>query len=217
MKTLFLIGVAVCLGASGCDSKNPLSNPKTAKADDRLAGTWRRPLGDVEEYYYVGRAGMGVPSGMMRVVRIRYEEGELRHPEDYLIFPTVIGNKTFLNLFVDKGDELPPPLKVEGKDETGRDKKDGDEEGWKAESVDSYTFYKYKLEGDKLTIYAIDEEAKQKAINSGKIKGTIEQNGLGKLTDTAENVAHFVAEAGDSLWNMKRPLHLERMNTDKKP
>ena len=39
MKPLVLVCVTLCLFAAGCDdSKNPLSDPKTAKIDQRLAG-----------------------------------------------------------------------------------------------------------------------------------------------------------------------------------
>lgn len=57
MKPLFLLGVAVCLGTAGCDSDNPLSDPQTSKADERLAGIWREPHGDVDFYYHIGHAG----------------------------------------------------------------------------------------------------------------------------------------------------------------
>ena len=41
MKPLLLLGVVVCLLTFGCDdSKNPLSDPKTSKADERLIGVW---------------------------------------------------------------------------------------------------------------------------------------------------------------------------------
>ena len=86
-----------------------------------------------------------------------------------------------------------------------------DEKGWKAVEVDSYTLYKYKFDGDKILVYGMDGEAKQKAIKSGKIKGTIEDNSA-KFTDTTENVARFVKEAGDSLWATKEPGRLERVN-----
>ncbi len=59
MKPLFLLGVAVCLGTAGCDSDNPLSDPQTSKADERLAGIWREPHGDVDFYYHIGHAGAG--------------------------------------------------------------------------------------------------------------------------------------------------------------
>ena len=64
----------------------------------------------------------------------------------------------------------------------------------------------------------MDEEAKQKAIESGKVKGVIiVQSNPAKFTDTMKNVARFVKEAGDSLWNTKEPGRFERVSLGKKP
>ena len=201
MKPLFLIGVAACLFASGCDSKNPLSDPQTSKADERLAGVWRDRGGDGDVYYHVGHAGEKFPACMMRVVMIKHSKGNVEPPGEFLIFPTVIGDKTYLNVVIGKDDKLVKSL---------------DEKGWKADEVDSYMLYKYKFDGDKLVVYGIDAEAKQKAIKSGKVKGTVENNSA-KFTDTTENVARFVKEAGDSLWDTKKPGQLERVNLGEKP
>ena len=81
--------------------------------------------------------------------------------------------------------------------------------------MDTYTLYRYKFDGHKLVVYGIDEEAKKKAITSGKIKGTVENNSA-KFTDTTENVARFVKEEGDSLWT-KEPGRLEPVNLGTKP
>lgn len=199
MKPLFLIGVAVCLCASGCDSKNPLSDPQTSKADERLAGVWRDRNDDT--YYHVGHAGEKFPACMMRVVSIKHNKGEVEPPGEFLIFPTVLGNKTYLNVVVGKDDKLVKSL---------------DEKGWKAVEVESYTLYQYKFDGEKVLVYRIDGEAKEKAIKDGKVKGTAENNSY-RFTDTTQNLARFVQEAGDSLWNTKDPGHLERVDVGKKP
>ena len=74
--------------------------------------------------------------------------------------------------------------------------------------------YRHKFDGDKLVVYEIDGEAKRKAIERGKAKGTLKDNSA-KFTDTTENLARFVSEAGDSLWATKTPGHLERVNLGK--
>jgi hypothetical protein len=201
MKPLFLVGVAACLCASGCDSKNPLSDPQTSKADERLAGVWRHRSDDGDEYYHVGHAGEKFPPGMMRVVWIKHSKGNVEPPGECLVFPTVLGDKTYLNVAF-------------GKDE--KSVKGLDEKGWNAADVDSYTLYKYKFDGDKLLVYGIDAEAKEKAIKSGKVMGTVGDHSA-QFTDTTENVARFVAEAGDSLWNTEKPGRLERVDVGKKP
>ena len=65
----------------------------------------------------------------------------------------------------------------------------------------------------------MDSEAKKQAIGAKKIKGVIEkekEKGMYvitiRFTDTTENVARFVAAAGDSLWDTKDPMRLERVD-----
>jgi len=202
MKPLFLIGVAVCLFASGCDdSKNSLSDPKTAKADERLSGVWRDRSGDGDVYYHVGHAGEKFPACMMRVVWIKHSKGNVEPPENCLIFPTVIGGKSYLNVIWAK--ECVNNL---------------DEKGWKADAVNSYMLLKYQFDGDKLMVNAIDEHAKAKAIENGEVKGLPSRiNPNAPFTDTTENLARFVAEAGESLWDTKNPVRFERVDVGKKP
>jgi len=142
MKPLFLIGVAVCLVASGCDSKNPLSDPLTSKADERLAGVWRDRSGGGEVYFHVGHAGEKFPVCMMRVVGIKHSKGNVERPFECLVFPTVLGDRTYVNVVVGT-DEKPI--------------KNMDYNGWNAANVPSYMLYKYKFDGDKLVVLGIDE------------------------------------------------------------
>ena len=80
--------------------------------------------------------------------------------------------------------------------------------------MECYTFVKYRLDGDKLVMWTINEPAKGTAIKSGKIKGIktgkLDMEDLYRFTDTTENVAHFVANAPDSLWD-KLPGQFERV------
>jgi hypothetical protein len=204
MKRQVLLAAVLCLLASGCDdSKNPLSDPQKSKADGRLVGVWQERSDDGEvRYYHIGHAGKGFPNSVMRVVEITHNKGKVEPPEEYLAFPTVLGDKTYLNMVLDE-----KQVKRLG------------EKGWKAEVVDSYTFLKYQADGDKLVVWAMDEEAKERAIKGGKVKGVIVDRGnfkTTKFTDTTENVARFVAEAGDSLLS-KEPFRFERVEVVKKP
>ena len=66
-----------------------------------------------------------------------------------------------------------------------------------------------------MTIRGIDREAKERAIEAGKVKGVIEKKGrLGinkvAFTDTTENLAKFVAENSDDLFS-KDVVRLERV------
>ena len=203
MKRLFLLGVAVCLLASGCDDlKKPLSDPQTSKADERLLGLWRERSDDDATYYHVGHAGEGFPSSVLRIVAIKHGKGTVMAPEEYLAFSTVIGNKTYLNVVLDGEKKLVKRM---------------DEKGWKAAEVDCFTFFKYQFDGDNLIVYLIDEDAKVKAIQGGKVKGVEKLKWAAQFTDTTENVVRFITKAGDSLWNTKEPGRSERVNVGKKP
>ena len=196
MKSRVFLLLAVCLLASGCDdSTNPLSDPQKATPDTRLAGVWReRDNGDVI-YYHVGTMGKKLPRGVLGVVQVKHHRnGEIDPPDGcLLVFPTTLGDQTYLNM-------------------TGDNQQQIEKKGWK--SVDSYILLKYKVEGDKLVIWRMDEAAKKRAIKAGKIKGLIEKKDGTRVvfTDTTKHLARFVAGAGDGLWNTKEPRRLERVN-----
>lgn len=199
MNARTALGFVLCLILIGCDdSKNPLSDPQASKADERLVGVWLEE--ESEACYFIGDAGAKFPEGVMRIVAVTLRDGKLDSPADYLAYPTVLGDKTYLNLVID--DEQVRRL--------------GDK-GWKTDVVECYTFLRYQLDGDKLVVWLIDEKAKEEAIKSGKVKGLIEPNEPARFTDTTENIARFVVDAGDSLWNTKEPGRFDRAAVTKKP
>jgi hypothetical protein len=198
MKSRAILALTVCLLSSGCDdTKNPLSDPQTSKADEQLIGVWR--INGEETFYHVGHAGGKFPAGMLRIVEIRHAKGSVEPPEEYLAFTTVLGEKTYLNVVLD-GDH--------------KQVQRFNEKGWSRDAVDCYTLLKYQLDGDKLVAYLMDEDAKQKAIDNGKIKGTVDLTKPAKFNDTTENIARFVAQADDGLWNTKDRARLERIKTE---
>jgi hypothetical protein len=168
-----------------------LSDPEKSKADERLAGVWRAEdeKGEVS-YYHIGHFGDGLPKSVMRVVGITHtKDGEIGAGGEFLVFPTTIGNKSYLNV-------------TDGQD---RHIKLVREKGWTPETVSSYWILRYRIVDDVLTIQGIDDAAKKRAIEGGKVEGVIEKK-EGRLTkvvftDTTENLAKFVAEAGDDLFS----------------
>ena len=115
MKPVFYLGVAACLAAAGCDdSKNPLSDPQTSKADERLAGVWLNRGGDGDVYYHVGHAGDKFPASMMRVVGIKHSKGNVEPAGEFQIFPSIIGDKTYLNVVIGRDDKLVKSLDEKG-------------------------------------------------------------------------------------------------------
>lgn len=204
MKRLLFLGASVCLLASGCvDSENPLSDPETAKPDERLAGIWRAVEKDSVTYYHVGQAGDQFPKGVMRMVLVAHKKGQVTTLE-FLVFPTTLGNRSYLNILC---------LDVKGRRESLEE-----DHNWSVQT--DYTIYQYRVDGDKLSAWPMDAKAKTKAIKDGKIKGRLETNekmSESTFIDTTENLARFFTEAGDSLFSSEKPLQLERVNLDKKP
>ncbi len=206
MKPLVLLSVAACFLASGCDdSKNPLSDPQTSKADGRLVGIWRTQVNDdCETYYHVGHADAGAnfAPGVMRIVAVTHCKGMVGYAEENFAFATAIAGRNYLN-FVMLDKEA-----VERLDKNG---------GKLADSVDGYKLLRYQIDGDKLVIWQMNEGAVKEAIKGGKVKGiTVDDpEKSAKFTDATENVARFVVAAGDSLWNTKNPTRFERVKAPK--
>lgn len=95
---------------------------------------------------------------------------------------------------------------TDGKDEQMKLLED---KGWTAETVAAFLLLRYQITGSTLTVQWIDGEAKKRAVETGKIKGKIEKdqdgNARAMFTDTTENLAKFVAEAGDDLFSKYVP------------
>ena len=207
MKAHILLSVVVIaaalLAVTGCDnSTSPLSDPQKAKPDRRLAGVWReldKKSGSMV-YYHIGRAGGKLPDGVMRVIMVGpRNDGVLESPGEWLLFPTTLGGSGYVNLRL-----LEP-----------RDLRLLEEEGWKPEAAASYIILKYRIDGEKLLLWNMDEAAKRRAIAAGKIKGIAEKKKkyLTRVafTDTTENVARLVAGEGDALFSKEPVFHLERV------
>jgi hypothetical protein len=193
---------ATCLLFTSCmDSKVPLSDPNKSKADERLTGNWqlRNDDGSVNNYRFAP-AGSKLPASVMRVTgSSRKPDGTTEQSDPLLLFPTTIGDKTYLN--VTDGKE--PKVKLV------------EEKGWTAETVNSYLIYRYQVTADTLTVQGIDGDAKKRSIEAGTIKGVVEKDREGRITkvyftDTTENLVKFVIEAGDALFS-KDVVRLERV------
>jgi len=185
--------VSVLFGASlliaGCDDSTvPLSDPSKASLDKQVIGLWKHDHQNGVTYYHVGRLGDNAPDGVMRVVIVSHPNGgDLQQPNQLLAFRSDIDGKSYLNIAGVTQEQL----------ESIR------ENGWQANMLDSYILLKYRVENDALLLWAMDKEAKKKAIQDGKIKGEIKEGDSGtriRFTDTTENLAEFVATAGDELF-----------------
>lgn len=191
---------ALSLLLTSCfDTKNPLSDPQKSKPDDRLGGVWRfRGDGGEIDYYHIGHVGEKLPASIMRVVNVQHMPDRTMRFGELLIFPTTIGDKTYLNV----AEAEPSQLTLL------------EEKGWTNETFNEYLILRYQITGDTLTIQWIDSKAKKRSVEEGKIKGMSEKDRDGNtrvhFTDTTENLAKFIADGGDSLFS-KDVLRLERV------
>jgi hypothetical protein len=196
-----LLVATTCLLFTSCfDSKVPLSDPANSKPDERLTGSWRsrNDDGSLNEYHFA-LAGGKLPASVMRVTgRTRKSDGTTEQMEPLLVFPTTVGQRNYLNACDGREQQV----------------KLLDEKGWTPETVNVYSIFQYQLTGDTLSVRWMDGDAKNRAIEAGKIKGKIEKdndgNSRGHFTDTTENLTKFIIEAGDDLFSTDA-LKLERM------
>ena len=186
---------ATCLLFTSCaDSKFPLSDPGKSEPDERLTGVWRK-RGESGEVSFAPAGGKS-PASVFRVaVSRRKPDGTTEQLDPMLLFPTTIGGKTYLNVTVGKDEKM----------------KLLEEKGWTPETIPPIFFLRYQVTEDTLTVQGIDGEAKKRAIQAGKVKGESFDGGfVFMFTDTTENLAKFVAEAGDDLFS-KDVLKLQRV------
>ena len=149
--------------------------------------------GDCETYFHVGHAGEKFPSGVMRIVIIKHSNGTVEPAEEAFAFASAIGGKNYLNVACRR---------------TRRPVERLNEKGWKRRCRWTATCSSsIEFDGDKLVMLEMDEGAVKQAIKERQGQGIMGDGSekYATLTDTTENVARFVAAAGDSLWNTKNP------------
>ena len=131
----------------------------------------------------------------MRVVTVGYaKDGTLSRPGELLAFSTSVGENRYLNIvFID-----------------GKDIDQFATAGWKPTLIQGYIVAKYQVQGDVLTLWGLDPDAKRKVVEAGKIKGTIEKNSV-FFTDTSENIAALLSDPKNADLIAKEPTKYERV------
>jgi len=147
-------------------------------------------------YCHIGHVGEKLPASVMQVVNVQHMPDGTMHSGELLVFPTSLGDNTYLNVAEAKPSQFALL----------------EEKGWTDEAINKYVILRYQITGDVLTLQLIDQEAKKRAVEAGTIKGVIEKDRDGNprvhFTDTTENLAKSVA--GDNLFS-KEVLRLERV------
>jgi hypothetical protein len=151
MKALRLVSAFVfagmCLSMASCiNSKNPVSDPETAKVDQNVLGAWRTTDKDGNVIdYHVAVAGDKLPGGLLRVISTTHKKtGGLPVPGKLFAFSSEVGNDRFLNVAVVDNAAMNKLEKT----------------GWSAALVKSYSLIKYEVQGDTATLWPVARDVK---------------------------------------------------------
>jgi hypothetical protein len=187
----------LCLTLTSCvDSESAMSEPEKAKLDEGLLGVWRaKREDDSTEYYHVAAAGGNFPQSVFRIIAVLHtNKGTLAPPIEVYAFPTTLGKNHYLNVAL----------------VTSENAKRMDREGWSRDLVKGYFILKYELNGDAITVAAMDKQAKKDAIESGEIMGRTGESPL--FTDVSPKIVQLLmnVEQNDKLYG-KTARTLERV------
>ena len=173
---LLLPGFAMRAEADlGVESNRPLSDPRQAKIEERVVGTWRGTIQGKPYFLHVGIGNIVGQSNWMELVMVKQAEKPSFYMYHKIGFPSTIGDKCFFN--VANVSKLIPQLRGSKTEEL-------------ISSVARYDIYKYEVTEDYLDIWAANQKFVRESIKAGKIKGTD-----ATIDDTAENLIRFVESA----------------------
>jgi hypothetical protein len=178
----------------------PLSDPDKAKLDERLCGRWSHTNTDGEtSTWTIGKPKRdGAPAGLMVAVSVWCDKNHEVDFGDACFFPTVLGDHSYMNVI--KFDDVE---RMEARK-------------WDMAKVTRYTFVRYRVEGDTLTIWLMDDKPVAEAIQAGRLKGTVEKEkkSFGKtvtITDTTDNLIRFVKAEAKALFPDEDRMVLTRI------
>jgi len=191
--------VVLLLSLPACvPCEHPLVEPEKSKLDERFVGVWKHVEDDNETYFFIGRPSfaqkhLGLrnlakdrPDGLMVMRRAAFHVGssELEFSDQpTYFFSAKAGANTYMQLPVlDKNDKLTK---------------------WDTAKVKGYHLSKCELTDDRLIIYEMDIEGAAKAIEDGKLKGTVKGTAklpLGdrevRITESTEGLNRYLAKDG---------------------
>jgi hypothetical protein len=185
-KTCQFVLLALAALAAGCgpSSRNPLSDPSTSVADEKLYGEWEvGVLGLIGQDFSGVRIEKltlpGYPPGAMKITLIGGEIPD--RPQLGLAFTSELGGKTYLNICFDakRAVDLPP---------------------WDQLRAGGFEIIKYEAAEKSVKIWSLHREVVRSAIERGEVAGVVTPVKYNKttvhhnmeLTDTSENLALFV-------------------------
>ncbi len=171
---LLLAVIALVASCEPPRSKNPLSDPATAKRDERIFGTWAGRVGDKSDVTLTVLARRGATFDLV-ILGDDHDNGAVVLAFEG--FPSVIGGKSYFNL---------------------RSKSFTGDYGEKSHVAECWIFARYEVGTDGvLTLFDMEEDPARAAILAGKLEGKIE-SGQVELTGASTKLAAFVATSDAS-------------------
>jgi hypothetical protein len=168
-----------CLAMTSCiDSENPLSEPEKAAPAKELSGVWRERQDEGSRYYHVGLAGEKFPPGMLRMIMVDHrKDGALEaNPDTFFLFATALGERHFVNVSALEPEQL----------------REVEKTGWKPDTFKGYWIYEYQIQGNKIRLTRMNDEAKRALIESKKLKGAVNSDGA-SFKESTEKLAKIIA------------------------
>jgi hypothetical protein len=191
--------VVVALLPSCASVKYPLVEAEKAKPDYRLYGVWKPINHEVGykdyAYLFIGGSGDAVqPSGIMKGILIGNDNKNHLSETTLHFFGTQLGQANYAHVI---------PHFAPGALTWDR-------------STSRYLFFKYAVEKDRLTIWKLDYDSTVKAIDSGKLQGTLHKTATrpmragevkrtirtsdeAEITESPAGLSKFLTEGGDKL------------------
>jgi len=192
---LAVVGLAFSL--CGCVLDKPLSDPKTAKVDERLLGRWvgvNRPNNPDAEgsLLWIGRhAVKGNPEGIMEGLAVGYDDKDQMivgdSPSVSYFSITKVGSVDMLNVFYEE-----VPIAPGKKTTTARPadlSHDDSYAAWSESPSRSSFLFRYVFDGDQLKFYLVDLDKLEALAKAGELKKQ------GELI-TAESLAAYIEKNG---------------------
>jgi hypothetical protein len=186
-----LFGLLVLLaGCTTIYSDNPLSDPETAKPDEKLIGEWmpkQKPKDDYLRLTVKKMDAPGYPAGTMKLILTPFEPGGTPVKGGAIrvgvIFCTELKGKTFVNLC---GRAIEEPAKLPA---------------WEKLRAQGFSILKYSAAQDTLKLWYVGDESPLKtAVKNGMLKGKFQPAGPGgfgptvRVTDTGANLARLLSK-----------------------
>jgi hypothetical protein len=152
----------------------------TASPDAAVYGLWSvvHDNGDVQ-YLHVGAASQDEAAEQPKLMRFcllthKADTKEVSQPFAERFFASRLGDSSYANVIIES--------------ENGQSKT-------------KYWFFKYAVESDRLSVWAMNWEETARVIEAGQLKGTVERDGKSRLTkvniaDTTENLQRFLRGDG---------------------